>query len=107
MRAFLTIVAVVLGLLGAELEPAFAQFYGPGPWCAVVNKGMGNMNWDCQYWSVQQCVPNVLAGNRGFAIQTRALSRIIPRPITASVTLARSRALSGPRVICYDRLSSL
>jgi hypothetical protein len=58
MRAFLTIVAVVLGLLGAELEPAFAQFYGPGPWCAVVNKGMGNMNWDCQYWSVQQCVPN-------------------------------------------------
>ena len=23
---------------------------------------MGNMYWDCQYWSVQQCVPNVLAG---------------------------------------------
>jgi hypothetical protein len=65
MRSFLTIVAV-LGLLWAEPQPAFAQFYGPGPWCAVVNKGMGNMNWDCQYWSVQQCVPNVLAGNRGF-----------------------------------------
>jgi Protein of unknown function (DUF3551) len=65
MRSFLTI-AAVLGLLGAELEPAFAQFYGPGPWCAVVNKGLGNMYWDCQYWSLQQCVPNVLAGNRGW-----------------------------------------
>jgi len=32
MRSFLT-AAAVLGLLGAELEPAFAQFYGPGPWC--------------------------------------------------------------------------
>ena len=32
MRSFLT-VAAVLELLGAELEPAFAQFYGPGPWC--------------------------------------------------------------------------
>jgi len=65
MRAFLT-VAAVLGFLGAALSPAFAQFYGPGPWCAVVNVGLGNMQWDCRYWSAQQCAPNVLAGNRGF-----------------------------------------
>jgi len=65
MRSFLTI-AAVLGLLGAGPQPAFAQLYGPAPWCAVVNVGMGNMYWDCQYWSVQQCAPNVLAGNRGF-----------------------------------------
>ena len=65
MRSFLA-VAVVLGFLGAGLPPAFAQFYGPGPWCAVVNVGLGNMQWDCRYWSAQQCAPNVLAGNRGF-----------------------------------------
>jgi hypothetical protein len=97
MRSFLTIVAV-LGLLWAEPQPAFAQFYGPGPWCAVVNTGMGNM---CigtastgQYNNASRTCSPVIAG---FAIRTRALSRIIPRPITASVTLARSRPYrSGP-----------
>ena len=37
-----------------------------GPGCAVVNLGTGNMYWDCQYNSLEECVPNVLSGNRGF-----------------------------------------
>ena len=65
MRSFLT-TAAVLGLLWAEPQPAFAQFYGPGPWCAVVDRGMGSMHWDCRYRSLAECRPNVLAGNRGF-----------------------------------------
>jgi hypothetical protein len=65
MRSYLTL-AAILGLLGAGAEPVFAQFYGPGPWCAVVNTGWGNMHWDCRYASLEQCRPNVLAGNRGF-----------------------------------------
>jgi Protein of unknown function (DUF3551) len=68
MRSYLT-VAAVLGLLAVETHPAFAQFYGPGPWCAVVNIGTGNVVWECQYWSYQHCVQNVLAGNRGFCNQ--------------------------------------
>jgi hypothetical protein len=54
--------AAVIGLLAAMPQPAFAQFYGPGPWCAVTDMGTGN-------WSLQQCVPHVLSGNRGFCNQ--------------------------------------
>ncbi len=45
---------------------ASAQFYGPGRWCAVVAKGEGHAVWDCSYASVEQCRPNVIAGDRGF-----------------------------------------
>ena len=65
MRLLLS-TAAVIGLLATMPQPAFAQFYGPGPWCAVTDMGTGNMYWDCQYWSLQQCVPHVLSGNRGF-----------------------------------------
>jgi hypothetical protein len=40
--------------------------FGNAPWCAVVNLGMGDVYWDCQYRTVEECVPNVIAGNRGF-----------------------------------------
>ena len=40
--------------------------YGDAPWCAVINIGAGTVYWDCQYRTVEECVPNVLAGNRGF-----------------------------------------
>jgi len=45
---------------------ANTQFYGPGRWCAVVSTGTGDVNWDCSYASIEQCRPNVIAGNRGF-----------------------------------------
>ena len=82
MKRILTI-AAVLGLLWAEPQPAFAQFYDPEPWCAVVNTGWGNIVWDCQCWSLEQCRPNVLAGNRGFATRTQALSRGSDGPIAS------------------------
>jgi hypothetical protein len=40
--------------------------YGDAPWCAVIDLGVGDMHWDCRYRTVEECVPNVLAGNRGF-----------------------------------------
>src|SRR5262249_18218609 len=43
-----------------------SQAFGDAPWCAVINIGPGTVYWDCQYRTVEQCVPNVLAGNRGF-----------------------------------------
>jgi hypothetical protein len=39
---------------------------GDAPWCAVVNIGAGDVYWDCHYRTVEECVPNVIAGNRGF-----------------------------------------
>ncbi len=32
----------------------------------LLNMGPGSVYWDCQYNSVEECTPNVLAGNRGF-----------------------------------------
>jgi hypothetical protein len=39
---------------------------GNAPWCAVVNIGGGDVQWDCEYQTAAQCAPNVVAGNRGF-----------------------------------------
>ena len=45
--------------------PAAADYYG-APWCAVVAAGDGDMQWHCEYRSIEECRPNVLAGNRGW-----------------------------------------
>jgi len=43
-----------------------SRAFGDAPWCAVISLGTGDVYWDCQYRTVEECVPNVLAGNRGF-----------------------------------------
>jgi len=63
LRAALAAVALVAGV-SFDVRPSRA--YGDAPWCAVVSVGTGDVVWDCQYNSVEECVPNVLAGNRGF-----------------------------------------
>jgi len=50
---------VVLGALIFGQQPAKAY---ETPWCAVISEGYC----DCQYRSIEECRPNVLAGNRGF-----------------------------------------
>ena len=32
----------------------------------MIDVGWGDVVWDCQYYTLEACVPNVLAGNRGF-----------------------------------------
>ena len=54
--------AAVLASLSFGLQPAKAY---EAPWCAVINTGL-DVYWDCQYQSLEQCYPTVLAGNRGF-----------------------------------------
>ncbi len=55
--------ATVLSAVTAlDQRPANAY---EAPWCAVINTGL-DVHWDCQYQSVEECVPNILAGNRGF-----------------------------------------
>jgi hypothetical protein len=56
--------AIAALALGASLSDA--QAYGTRRWCAVTNTGGGNVVWDCTYDTIEQCAPNVIAGNRGF-----------------------------------------
>ena len=63
-RASLAVAVVAFVSLG--LKPAAAQYYTQAPWCAVVSTGAGDVHWDCIYRSIEECQPNVLAGNRGF-----------------------------------------
>lgn len=46
--------------------PARAGSYGSARWCAVVDEGGDNLTWECEYDSQEDCMPAILAGNRGF-----------------------------------------
>ena len=65
-----TIIRLILAVAAVATALCFnipaSQAYGDAPWCAVVSTGAGDVEWDCHYYSVEECVPNVLAGNRGF-----------------------------------------
>jgi hypothetical protein len=57
--------AAAFAWIALGLRPAAADYYG-APWCAVVAAGDGDMQWHCEYQSLEACRPNVLAGNRGW-----------------------------------------
>jgi Protein of unknown function (DUF3551) len=59
-------VAAAAALICCDVSQSHAQYYGDAPWCAVVSIGTGGVHWDCEYNTVEACVPNVIAGNRGF-----------------------------------------
>jgi Protein of unknown function (DUF3551) len=58
-----TLIAAAVALPLVGLQPAKAY---EAPWCAVIENGTGSVYWDCQYRSIEECRPNVLAGNRGW-----------------------------------------
>jgi Protein of unknown function (DUF3551) len=58
---FAAVVALVTVVFGVQPAKAYEA-----PWCAVTSGGDGDMHWDCQYRSIEECRPNVLAGNRGW-----------------------------------------
>jgi len=60
------LIAAAAALICLNVSPSHAQYFGDAPWCAVVAMGTGGVHWDCEYPTVEACVPNVLAGNRGF-----------------------------------------
>jgi hypothetical protein len=65
-----TIVKPIIALAAFAAATCFdvpaSHAFGDAPWCAVIEIGTGMVYWDCQYRTVEACVPNVLAGNRGF-----------------------------------------
>jgi hypothetical protein len=58
--------AAAAAVLCLDASSSQAQYWGDAPWCAVIQVGTGGVHYDCQYNTVEACVPNVLAGNRGF-----------------------------------------
>lgn len=56
----------VLALLALGTTPARASLYGDSLWCAVHDEGAGNIIWDCEFDTVADCTPAILAGNKGF-----------------------------------------
>jgi hypothetical protein len=56
--------AAFVAATGVDIPVGHA--FGEAPWCAVINIGTGEVYWDCQYRTFEACVPNVIAGNRGF-----------------------------------------
>ncbi len=58
-------IVTVVAALCLQVSSSQAQNYGDAPWCAVLQIGTGSVTWHCYYRTVEECVPNVLAGNRG------------------------------------------
>lgn len=57
-------------LTGAAIASIYVMSPGSlraaeGPWCAILNFG-SDVTEDCQYHSLQECLPAVTAGFRGF-----------------------------------------
>ena len=46
------------------MNPGFVRAF-EGPWCALLNFG-SDVTEDCQYRSLQECLPAVTGGFRGF-----------------------------------------
>jgi hypothetical protein len=66
MLAAATLAAVIAGGLGFSVPAGQAGTIGNAPWCAVQNLGAGDVVWDCEFLTIQQCKPQVIAGNGGF-----------------------------------------
>jgi hypothetical protein len=66
MLRFILAAGVFIAVLALDVRPAPA---GEGPWCAVASAGPDGVSWDCRYGSIEECRPNVIAGNRGFCTQ--------------------------------------
>ena len=60
------VIATAAFAAGMAFDVPESRAFGDAPWCAVIEIGEGEVYWDCQYRTVEECVPNVLAGNRGF-----------------------------------------
>jgi Protein of unknown function (DUF3551) len=65
MRRLTIAIAAVAAAMCLQVSTSQAQYYGDAPWCAVLQIGTGSVTWHCYYRTVEECVPNVLAGNRG------------------------------------------
>ena len=101
MRPTATKIAIMAaGLAGGLMFDVHASdASGDAPWCAVTEIGEGAEASDCQYRSVEECLPNVLAGNRGhcgpnpYAVDPTTVSAPAAGPTSAAPNKATDRKL--------------
>jgi Protein of unknown function (DUF3551) len=62
MQFMLIVVAVAAAML-LDVRPSAAY---EGPWCAGTNRGGGTFSYNCSMRTLEMCVQEVIAGNRGF-----------------------------------------
>ena len=52
MNRILFLIAAAAATLNFGVPPAYSAYIGNAPWCAVVNIGSGDVEWDCEYGSI-------------------------------------------------------
>ena len=80
MQRILLAGIVFIAAMALQQRPAHAN--DSDPWCAVISVGFGDVIWDCQYRTFEECYPNVLAGNRGFCNHNPRYEPPVARPRT-------------------------
>jgi uncharacterized protein DUF3551 len=63
MIRLVVVAAVVAGAMSFDVLPSLA--FGDAAWCAMINKGMGEVILDCQYRTFEDCRAGA-AADRGF-----------------------------------------
>ena len=63
MSRMILAIAVMIAALAFGPRSASAR---EAPWCAISPMGWGTVIEDCSFWSLEACVPYVIAGNIGF-----------------------------------------
>jgi hypothetical protein len=74
------VIATFSSVLLLLATPGRAGTIGNAPWCAVQNLGSGDVIWDCEFQSAEQCQPAAIAGNRGFCNLNPAWPQYQPAP---------------------------
>jgi hypothetical protein len=94
------IAIIAAGLaVGLMFDTPASDASGDAPWCAVTEIGDGDGAWNCQYQTVEECVPNVLAGNRGhcnpnpYAVDPTTVSVPTTGPTSTTPSTAANRKL--------------
>jgi hypothetical protein len=87
MRMMIAAAAFAVAM-GCGVSSSYA--FGDAPWCAVKNFG-SDVVWDCQYRSIEDCVPHVIAGDRSFCnLNPWPSPAATPRPDRRKHQAARS-----------------
>lgn len=94
------IAIIAAGLaVGSIFDAPASDASSDAPWCAVTEIGEGDGAWDCQYQTVEECVPSVLAGNRGhcspnpYAVDPTTVSVPATGPTSTAPSMAANRKL--------------
>ena len=99
MKTVMRLATIATGFaLGSILGPHAAHASGDAPWCAITQVGDGDGQWDCQYETVEECVPAVQAGNRGHCNSNPWARLLKPACRCASVLAQGARGVTPPDV---------